>query len=181
MIFHSRGNPIHEQLHISLNNVLIQQASTFTLLGFPLESSLSLNQLTNHVVSRLNICCLILQRARSFCGTKTLYLIFNAIGLSYIMYFSSLIYNCGNTNFNKLETKYKQCGSVIHNCFYSDLDSFDWPPLRFIIIKTQLTLLFKILNLGYAPPLKQLIISIFAPQTQYNLRNKNKMTIINKV
>ena len=78
-----------------------------------------------------------------------------------------------------IESKYKQCGSVIHNCYYSTLYKYDCTSLKYIFLKSQLVFIFKIMCLNYAPPLKELLAQ---KQPNYSLRNSNhlKITRFNK-
>ena len=90
MLFHTRSNHICENFSVVLNNVPVVKVASFELLGFTLDSDLSLDLLTNNLITKLNKCCIVLQRARRFCGKKILNLLFDSIGLSYIIYYSLL-------------------------------------------------------------------------------------------
>ena len=58
-----------------------------------------------------------------FLWQKNMLLIFNSIGLSYIMYFALIIYTTGNVNYKKTRIKIQ----LMRGC-YTALQHFSWPP-----------------------------------------------------
>ena len=163
-------------LNININNTTISQCHVFKLLGFPIESTLKLSSIINYIITKLNVCSIILQRSRYFLNKKLLSLIFNSIGLTYITYFSIISKTCTNYDFSKLERKYNQCGSIIFNCVYDSLELYKWPKLAKVLYIYQCAFIFNILKKHYSPALNEIINT----QTvrPYNLRNNSQLSTV---
>ena len=105
---------------------------------------------------------------------KSLFLIFNAIGLSHINYSSIIISTSSHKLFSKINSAYSSAGCILHNCTKSALHDTDWQKLDEKLILARYLFLHKILYHNFAPPLKSCFIE---NKCRYNLRKKNAFSI----
>ena len=128
----------------------------------------------NHISSKLRSCSGLLLKCRKFLSINLLYRVFVCLGMSYINYFILIYSNISKYNFNAINRDFNHCGSIIYNCFSSCLEDYNWPDLHVIQHQLQLIFIHKVIHLGFAPPLKDLLHS-GQVNKGHNLRNNHKL------
>ena len=75
-----------------LNNNTLEIVNEYTYLGYPIDNKLKFKEVINKLSIKLKGCNYMLQRMRPLFPKSVLYLIFNALGQSYLIYYKSILY-----------------------------------------------------------------------------------------
>ena len=145
----------------------IELVSSFKYLGFILDNKLNFNEHATFVLKKLNSCSAILQRCRHFLPHFQLKLIFYAIGLSFINYCGILIGNNQKKVLLKLKAKFIQCGSIIHNCYASDILYTSWDDFSLLLFKYSCIFTYRVAHSSI-----NLSDCLIPHHTNYNLRSQ---------
>ena len=118
----------------NIANESIDMVESTKYLGYHIDSTLCFKFHTDHVVAKLNSCSGLIYRLRKVLPIDYMYTIFQALGMSHIIYFSLLVTTFNKAIFKKLENGYKNAGCAVLNCTCSGLDDSNWPSLKAIIL-----------------------------------------------
>jgi len=149
----------------TVNNSSIEVVNHFKYLGFHLDDSLRFDTHINYLVSKISSCNAVLCRSRQYIPQRSSFLIFNSIGLSYILD-SKMIHICLSYNcLRPLRRKLIQSGTIIYNCVsrYLNYRRFD---LSFVLRFYCYIFIYKVLHLNFAPQLNE----FFIRHNTYNTR-----------
>ena len=94
---------------LSMFNHPIEIVDTFKFLGYTLDNKLKFDKQLDLVISRLSMANAKIHLCKSFLPTNTLKLLFNCIGLPYLLYSAPILLNCSKTYFNRVNSKYREC------------------------------------------------------------------------
>lgn len=172
MLFNKSAN-INLDLELKINHEDIELVNSYKYLGFHIDSKLTMENVCNNLVNKLEICASILCKCRYFLTNAQLHLLFNSLGIAYINYFSVCILNMNRHKINRIKQAYNHCGSVLNNCYKNALHQYKWTDLDSLIKFIVLKMLFKIVNCRFCPPIRELL---FRPQLDnicYSLRHNN--------
>ena len=130
----------------------IEIVQKFKFLGYIIDNKLKYEDQLNLVANRLSSTAAKIRRCRSFLDSHTLKLLFNCIGLPYILYSASIILNCNRTHFNRLKSKYNECfRCMLYTFAWSGIRTSDIlhklqvPNLENVITRHVLNIIFKIM------------------------------------
>ena len=137
-----------EPLTILLNNDNILFVDNFKFLGYHISNTLSLHHHITHILTKLSTCIKILLKCQSFLDISQLQLIYNSIGLSYIMYAAPLLATCTKNLKKQLNTKHVECGKAIIGIKRSAyirsktvLSNLNWPTIDELLLMRQLSII----------------------------------------
>ena len=151
-----------------LNNDNIEIVENFTYLGYPLDNNLNYNLAIEHVNKKICSTNSILARMRPYFSTYYLNLIYNSLGLSYIIYFKSMIFCCSENQTKQLRNSLRHTSSILNNTTFGHYLNCDME-FYFTIHYYLTQYIYKVTKNNFCPPLK---IFQIAPH-HYNTRNNN--------
>ena len=154
-------------------NTDIELVSSFKYLGFIVDNKLNFNEHANFVLRKLNSCSSILQRCRNFLPPYELKLLFYAMGLSYINYCGIILGTGQKKVLLKLKNKFIQCGSIIHNCYASNILSTSWDDFSQLLFKYACLFTYRV-----AISHITLTDCLVKKEVSYNLRSANNFVKI---
>jgi len=135
----------------------IEIVEAFKYLGYTIDSNLNFKSHVLNIDKKLASCNTILARASNFLSVSSLKLIFNSIGLSYILYSKSILITLSEFSTRSLERKLVNAGAIIHNCLCKHVSDNSYC-LSFILNYYYYIFLFKIRNNLFSPQLSKLFL-----------------------
>ena len=114
MFFKPHKSIDYSKYQFHINNVAIEQVSTFKLLGLKIDSHLTFTDHVGHVLSKLTSANYLIFKLRYSIPKHVLLNLFSAVGMSHI-YYNDIIYlnGCSGTSFNQIQSRYIDCGRLI--------------------------------------------------------------------
>ena len=83
---YEKNNSLEHNLYLTINDQNIEFIHSFKFLGFILDDELLFEQQINMILSKLSLAGSTIRRCRYFLDRATLKLLFNCIGLPFILY-----------------------------------------------------------------------------------------------
>ena len=168
MVFNNTTNINYAGL-FHINDTPIALTSFFRYLGFIIDDKLSFRKQACYISSKLSSCNSVLSRSSSFINSRYLQLLFNSIGLSYVIYSKYVIFHLPSSTTNVIKRRLLHSGSIIHSCLLSHVPVlFD---LNSILLYYIYCFIFKIIKLGFSPQLSSLLQ--FLPHSYLTRRNND--------
>ena len=133
-----------------LNNNILGIVQEYTYLGYPIDNKLKFKAIIDKLSTKLKGCNYMLQRMRPLLPKKILYLIFNALGQSYLIYYKSILNVLTSNQVKPIMTLITHSSAIIDNCLIKNVSNkqinYD-----FIIDYYLSICLIKIFKLGFSP------------------------------
>ena len=119
-------------------------------MGYPIDNKLKFKTIIDKLSTKLKGCNYMLQRMRPLLPKKILYLIFNALGQSYLVYYKSIPNVLSSNQVKPIRTLITHSSAIIDNCLIKHVNNkhinYD-----FIIDYYLSIYLYKIYKLGFSP------------------------------
>ena len=101
---------------ILLNGDPLEMVSEYRYLGYTIDDKLKFKSHLKHVANSLSACNSCLSRACNFIPKYSLFTLFNALGLSHILYSRFILLNASKTDKKIIQNKILHSGAIIENC-----------------------------------------------------------------
>jgi hypothetical protein len=151
---------------ILINNTYLDIVQEYKYLGYIIDNKFGFFNQLNNVRKKLAQCSYALTRAKKFIPQTGLIHIYNAIGLSHILYNKFIIFNASSNKCKAIITQLSYCKVNISNSMdYNKI--FD---LNYIIKFYCFIFIYKIWKQNFSKPLKNQILE---KPHNINVRNKN--------
>jgi hypothetical protein len=151
MLFKSRKSTLQApSVYINLEPIIFIECVKF--LGVFIDNILSFTPHIDHVIMKMKQASYILLKCRDFLPQKHLINLFNAIGLSHIIYCSPVyLDSCHKKQFRRLASRYVDTGRIILNLRKGSsrtytLVTLEWLTLEQITIRDRYLLTFKVIH-----------------------------------
>ena len=118
-------NQVNE-FNIQYDNINIDIVDEFKFLGYYINKNLKFKTHCDMLIKKLSSCNFILYKCCQFLPKRHLYLINNALSISYINYFNVLLTFFNKNEINKINKQLRRAGSIILNCKRYEITTLNW-------------------------------------------------------